>query len=146
MGGVRLLTRPKSTMIYLYISTALLAVSLLMLAIQVRNQSSQTRKYDKRIKHLESELQAAALINQTLGKRLLATESEGRRMDGLIAELQEFGKNDLFQQKTFKQASKMAQLGASTDELRRSCDLSQGEAELLRHLNQSELPATAEVH
>ena len=125
-------------MIYLYISTALLAVSLLMIAFQVRKQSQIQHQSIKRIKHLEKELQAAALINQTLGKRLIASETEGRRMEGLISELQEFGKNDLFQQKTFKQASKMAQLGASTDELRRNCDLSQGEAELLRHLNKSE--------
>ena len=133
-------------MIYLYISTALLAVSLLLLSFQVRRQSSNNASFGKRIKHLEKELQAAAMINQALGKRLLLSETEGRRMDGLIAELQEFGKNDLFQQKTFKQASKMAQLGASTDELRRSCDLSQGEAELLLHLNQSEQTTTAEVH
>lgn len=133
-------------MIYLYISTALLAVSLLLLSIQVRKQSSNNANFGKRIKHLEKELQAAALINQTLGKRLIESETEGRRMDALIAELQEFGKNDLFQQKTFKQASKMAQLGASTDELRRSCDLSQGEAELLQHLNQSEQVASNEVH
>lgn len=125
-------------MIYLYISTALLAVSLLMIAFQLRKHSQIQHQSVKRIKHLEKELQAAALINQTLGKRLIDSESECKRMEGLIVELQEFGKNDLFQQKTFKQASKMAQLGASADELRRSCDLSQGEAELLRHLNQSE--------
>lgn len=125
-------------MIYLYISTALLAVSLLVIAFQLRKHGHIHSQSIKRIKHLEKELQAAALINQTLGKRLIATETEDKRLEALIAELQEFGKNDLFQQKTFKQASKMAQLGASEDELRRSCDLSQGEAELLRHLNQSE--------
>ena len=127
-------------MIYLYISTALLAVSLLFIAIQQRKIKQHQDDFLKRALHLEKELQAAALINQTLGNRLINSETDMRRIDGLVVELQAFGKNDLFQQKTFKQASKMAQLGASTDELRRSCDLSQGEAELLQHLNQSDQP------
>lgn len=133
-------------MIYLYISTAILAVSMLLIAIQHRRHISQTSSLTKRMSRLEKELQAAALINQTLGNRLMSNESEIRRHEAMVEELQEFGKNDLFQQRTFKQASKMAQLGASVEELKRSCELSQGEAELLRHLNIAEETATPEFH
>jgi Flp pilus assembly protein TadB len=127
-------------MIYLYVSTAFLAASLLMLAVQFRRSSTRTQLILDHTKRLEKELQAAAHINQVLGDRLIAAESEFKRIDALLQELQEFGKNDLFQQRTFKQAGKMAQLGASVDELKRSCELSQGEAELLSHMHQLQQP------
>ena len=63
-------------MIYLYISTALLAVSLLFMAIQQRKHTKNLANHLQRILHLEKELQAAALINQTLGSRLINSEGD----------------------------------------------------------------------
>lgn len=133
-------------MIYLYISTGLLAIALLAVAIQTRRMVAAGQALESRLKRTEKELQAAAQINQTLGKRLIQSESENKRIEALVQELQEFGKNDLFQQRTFKQASKMAQLGASIEELKRSCELSEGEAELLRHMNLSQAPEHPDIH
>jgi len=122
-------------MIFIYLSTVLLAIAMLMIAVQSRRMANQFLKQSSRLKHVEKELKAAAMINQQLGNRLIALESESKKLENQQHELQEFGKNDLFQQRTFKQASQMAQLGASVEELKKSCELSHGEAELLSHLN-----------
>ena len=122
-------------MIYYYVALALIAIACLWLAFNQQQLKNKQRYQNKRLKRAEKELHAAALINQTLGNRLLSLEAEAKRLEAQQKELQDFGKNDLFQQRTFKQASKMAQLGASIEELKRSCELSEGEAQLLRHLN-----------
>ena len=118
-----------------YIALGLLALTCLWLAIMLQQLKNSQKQHAERLKRIEKELHAAALINQTLGNRLLSLEAEARRLEVQQKELEEFGKSDLFQQRTFKQASKMAQLGASIEELKRSCELSEGEAQLLRHLN-----------
>lgn len=122
-------------MLYYYLALALLAIACLWLAVMMRQLKNVNANHSGRFKRVDKELHAAALINQTLGNRLLSLEAEAKRLSAQQKELEDFGKSDLFQQRTFKQASKMAQLGASIEELKRSCELSEGEAELLRHLN-----------
>ncbi|NNJ73144.1 MAG: DUF2802 domain-containing protein [Enterobacterales bacterium] len=122
-------------MLISYLALGLLAIACLWLTYMLQQLKNVQKQHADKFKRVEKELHAAALINQTLGNRLFSVEAEAKRLEAQQKELEDFGKNDLFQQRTFKQASKMAQLGASIEELKRSCELSEGEAQLLRHLN-----------
>jgi len=87
-----------------------------------------------RIIELEDELQAITNSAIGVGKKLHEVESELKVVE---SQQEEIAHRESHQPKPYLQAAKMAQMGASVADLMESCQLTQGEAELLVHLHQN---------
>ncbi len=90
---------------------------------------------------LEDELQAINCSSIGVGKKLTQVETELKGVESELkvveSQQEEMAHRDAHQPKPYLQAAKMAQMGASVKDLMESCQLTQGEAELLVHLHQS---------
>lgn len=114
-----------------------LSIGLFWAGIQLSRLQSQLFNQQKRIKRLFSELNGTTNASIGIGNRLHKTERQLKSLKNEHQDMISFGKEDRYQKRTYKQATQMVQMGASVDELKKSCELSQGEAELLSHMNLS---------
>ena len=113
----------------------LFSVGLFMAGIQLYRVQKQLTAQQAILKKLSSELYATSNTAIGFGKRLLSSEKQLHTLKTQHQDLVSFGSDDHYQKRTYKQATHLAQMGASVDELQKSCELSQGEAELLAHMN-----------
>jgi len=117
---------------------SLISIGLLLAGIQLFRLQKQLTTQQKIVKKLSSELNAISNGNFGLGSSLLLVEKQIKDLKSRQQDLTSFGNEDQYQKRTYKQASHLAQMGASIDELKQSCELSHGEAELLAHMNLSQ--------
>jgi len=113
----------------------LFALGLLIAAVQLFRFQKQLLQQQIQVKKLSSELNQTAKTAFGFGTRLLTIEQQVKDIKSKHQDMVSFTTDDQYQKRTFKQASQMAQMGASIDQLKQSCELSQGEAELLTHMN-----------
>ena len=113
----------------------LISVALLTTGIQLYRLQKQFSSQQKMLKKLSSEHKSSTSVNYGFGNRLIVIEKQLINLKTQHQDMVSFGSEDQYQKRTFKQASHLAQMGASIDELRESCELSHGEAELLAHMN-----------
>jgi len=122
-----------TTITFVLLSVLVFSVFLLYRRLQILdnkfNKSAQSSK------KLATELNATMSGAIGLGQRLLSIEKQIKELKSRHQDILSFGNDDKHQKRTYKQASQLAQMGASIDELKHSCELSQGEAELLSHMS-----------
>jgi hypothetical protein len=85
-----------------------------------------------KIAELEEEVCAIGNGAIGVGRQLTAVASELKLVE---SNQEEMSYRDSHQPKPYLQAAKMAQMGADVQDLMDSCELTQGEAELLVHLH-----------
>ena len=112
-----------------------LSLGLLIAGIQLMRFQKQLTEQRSLIKKTHSELNANSSGSIGLGHRLLTLEKQMKELKSRHQDLVSFGSDDKYQKRTYKQASQLALMGATIDELKNSCELSHGEAELLSHMN-----------
>ncbi|PCJ49970.1 MAG: hypothetical protein COA74_04050 [Gammaproteobacteria bacterium] len=112
-----------------------LSVGLLIAGIQLYRLQNQLSAQRKSFKKIHSELNASSSSSIGLGNRLLSLEKQMKELKSRHQDMVSFGSDDQYQKRTYKQASQLALMGATIDELKQSCELSHGEAELLSHMN-----------
>ncbi|MCP3674667.1 MAG: DUF2802 domain-containing protein [Gammaproteobacteria bacterium] len=113
----------------------LISLALLITGAQLYQLQKQFLLQQESLEKLSSEYKATSSTNFGFGNRLVDIERKLINLKTQHQDIVEFGSEDKYQKRTFKQASHLAQMGASVDELRQSCELSHGEAELLAHMN-----------
>ena len=113
----------------------LISLALLVTGVQLYRLQKQVLLQQESLKKLSSEYKATSSANFGFGNRLVDIERQLINLKTQHQDIVAFGNDDKYQKRTFKQASHLAQMGASIDELRQSCELSHGEAELLAHMN-----------
>jgi len=126
--------------ITLFVSVAIILFVLLILnQFRIRRSLIKIQKQlDKSLnsnKTIHAELNATSSGAIGLGQRLLFIEKQIKELRARHQDMVSFGNDDKYQKKTYKQASQLALMGASIDDLKQSCELSQGEAELLSHMS-----------
>ena len=113
--------------------TLILFGFIILLALQVSQQNRKMQAYEKRLKILKGDLQALLLCSRGVGDKLNYQFNEFRnlieRQDRL--ELNEKG------EPSYKQAMALLDRGVSEDEMIDTCDLTQGEAELIAQLRKT---------
>ncbi|MFT5451253.1 MAG: putative nucleic acid-binding Zn-ribbon protein [Enterobacterales bacterium] len=114
-----------------------LSLGLMIAGIQLRRFQKQLTEQRNLIKKIYSELNANSSGSIGLGHRLLTLEKQMKELKSRHQDMVSFGSDDQYQKRTYKQASQLALMGATIDELKNSCELSHGEAELLSHMNLS---------
>ena len=114
-----------------------LALGLMIAGIQLMRFQKQLSGHRHLIKKIYSELNANSSGSIGLGHRLLILEKQMKELKSRHQDMVSFGSDDQYQKRTYKQASQLALMGATIDELKDSCELSHGEAELLSHMNLS---------
>jgi len=112
-----------------------LSLGLMIAGIQLMRVQKQLTKQRNLIKKIYSELNANSSGSIGLGQRLLILEKQMKELKSRHQDMVSFGSDDKYQKRTYKQASQLALMGATIDELKNSCELSHGEAELLSHMN-----------
>ena len=112
-----------------------LSMGLFFAGIQLYRFQRQLFELRGLFKKLNSELNANLSSSIGLGYRLLHVEKQMKELKNRHQDIVSYGGNDNFQKRTYKQASQLALMGATIDELKESCELSHGEAELLSHMN-----------
>ena len=117
---------------------ALLSVGLFFAGIHLSRLQKQINIQQLLIKKLTADINATSSSGYGIGNRLLSTEAKVKELKSKLQDIISFGSEDQYQKRTYKQANQLAQMGASIDELKHSCELSHGEAELLAHLNPSQ--------
>ena len=115
----------------------LFSLGLFLSGIQLSRLNKQLISQKNALKKLSSELNATTSGTFGLGNRLLVIEKQIKDLKSRHQDMVSFGNDDHYQKRTYKQATQLAQMGASIDELKQSCELSHGEAELLAHMNLS---------
>lgn len=116
----------------------LFSVALFLAALQLYRFQKQLADQQKQIGKLLSELNATSNGSFGIGNRLLQVERLIKDLKSRHQDLVSFGNDDQYQKRTYKQANQLALMGATIDELKQSCELSHGEAELLAHMNLSQ--------
>jgi len=111
------------------------SIGLFWAGIQLSRMQKQLVSQQEKLKRLSSELNVTTRTSFGFGHRLVKIEKQLTSIKTQHQDLLAFGSDDQYQKRTFKQATHLAQMGASIDELRQSCELSHGEAELLSHMN-----------
>ncbi len=114
---------------------AVLSVAILLSARQHQQTQKQITNQQKQIKKLSVELNATSNGAIGLGQRILNIDKQIKDIKSRHQDMLSFGNDDQFQKRTYKQANQLALMGASIEDLRQSCELSQGEAELLSHMS-----------
>jgi len=114
-----------------------LSLGLFIAGLQLLRFQKQLAGQRKIIKKIYSELNANSSGSIGLGHRLLQLEKQMKELKSRHQDMVSFGSDDQYQKRTYKQASQLALMGATIDELKSSCELSHGEAELLSHMNLS---------
>ena len=114
-----------------------LSLGLMITGIHLSRFQKQLTEQRKLIKKSYSELNANSSASIGLGHRLLILEKQMKELKSRHQDMVSFGSDDQYQKRTYKQASQLALMGATIDELKNSCELSHGEAELLSHMNLS---------
>ena len=112
-----------------------LSLGLMIAGIQLMRIQKQLTEQRNLIKKSYSELNANSSGSIGLGHRLLILEKQMKELKSRHQDMVSFGSDDKYQKRTYKQASQLALMGATIDELKNSCELSHGEAELLSHMN-----------
>jgi len=113
----------------------LFSVALIVAGIQLFRFQKQLTVQQRLLRKLSSELNATSNGCIGLGHRISLITKQLNTVKSQHQDLLAFGSSDQQQKRTYKQATHLAQMGASIEELRESCELSQGEAELLSHMN-----------
>ena len=113
----------------------LFSVALIVAEIQLFRFQKQLTVQQRLLRKLSSELNATSNGCIGLGHRISLITKQLNTVKSQHQDLLAFGSSDQQQKRTYKQATHLAQMGASIEELRESCELSQGEAELLSHMN-----------
>lgn len=114
-----------------------LSIGLFWAGVQLYRLHSMLCEQQHLLKNLTSELNAIANGSIGLGNSLLRTEKQLKDLKSRHQDLVSFGNDDHYQKRTYKQANQLALMGATIDELKQSCELSHGEAELLAHMSHS---------
>ena len=117
---------------------AFLSVGLFIAGIHLYRLQNQINLQQSLIKKLAKDINATSNSGYGVGSRLLHTEKLLKELKSKQQDMISFGSEDQHQKRTYKQANQLAQMGATVDELKHSCELSHGEAELLAHLNPSQ--------
>ena len=117
---------------------AILSAGLFVAGILLNKLQKQINNQLLLIKRLTTDINATSNSGYGIGKRLLSVEKQLKDLKSKQQDLISFGSEDKYQKRTYKQANQLAQMGASIAELKQSCELSHGEAELLAHLNPSQ--------
>jgi predicted nucleic acid-binding Zn-ribbon protein len=112
-----------------------ISLGLMIAGIKLRRFQKQLTEQRNLIKKTYSELNANSSGSIGLGHRLLILEKQMKELKSRHQDMVSFGSDDQYQKRTYKQASQLALMGATIDELKNSCELSHGEAELLSHMN-----------
>lgn len=116
----------------------LFSIGLFWAGVQLHRLQKQLHEQQLVIKKLSSELNATTSGTFGIGNSLISVEKQIKDLRNRQQDMASFGNDDQYQKRTYKQATHLAQMGASIDELKQSCELSHGEAELLAHLNLSQ--------
>lgn len=116
----------------------LFSLGLFLAGVQLSRLQKQLINQKNALKKLSSTLNATTNGTFGLGHRLLIIEKQIKDLKSRHQDMMSFGNDDQYQKRTYKQATQLAQMGASIEELKQSCELSQGEAELLSHMNLSQ--------
>ena len=115
----------------------LLSGAVIYMAVLVHRLQQELRQAGQTNKALKRELKANLSTTMGLGKRLLLTEQNLTKLTSNIEDMQSSQGVNSAIPRNYKTASKLVEKGASVEELMESCDISQGEAELLAHLSNS---------
>ena len=121
--------------IYTMALLILFSTCLLIAGIQLYRFQKQLLLQQLMVKKLTSEINAISSGNYGLGTRLLKIQKQLKSLKTQHQDLLVSDSDGEYQKKTYKHATHLAQMGATVDELRKSCELSHGEAELLAHMN-----------
>ena len=114
---------------------AVLSIGLVWAGILLSRLQSRLLNQQLLLNKLTADLNASANVSIGMGNSLRIAEKQLHELKSRHQDLVSFGNDDKYQKRTYKQANQLAQMGASVDELKESCELSQGEAELLAHMS-----------
>ncbi len=111
------------------------SVGLLLAAVHIFKLQKQLAIQQESLKKLFSELNATSKGCIGIGNKLYNVSKQLNQLNNQQQDMVSYGGDGHFQKRTYKQATHLARMGASIDELKNNCELSQGEAELLAHMN-----------
>lgn len=94
-------------------------------------QSEQSKQHQQRLQNLNRRLEGYLLGSAQVGEELHALQKEVSPLSEKILRMEQKDPNSL----SFTQAARLVGLGASIDDLKQSCGVSQSEAELLQRLH-----------
>jgi hypothetical protein len=118
-----------------YIIVGLIACALIVAGYHIYRLQVQLHRLEKRCFKLHAEFNAALNTNIGLGKRIFQLERQLAKLQATQQDIISTQTPINLQKRSYKTATKLVEKGASVEELVTSCDISQGEAELLAHLN-----------
>ena len=115
----------------LFSTVLILCISNGILYYQLR---AVTKEHAKKLKSLKNDVQALLLCARGVGEKLHLQQTEFRNLQDRQDKLELYdGVGDV----SYQQVLALMNHGASADEMVESCDLTQGEVELLAHLQKS---------
>ena len=120
--------------IFIMTLLVLFSAGLCLAGIQLFRFQRQLASQQNILRKLASELNATTSGNYGLGNRMLSMQKQLASLKTQYQDVISANSIGQYQKQSYKQASHLAKMGASIDELRQSCELSQGEAELLTHM------------
>lgn len=94
-------------------------------------QCKQTQQLQQRVQNLNRRLEGYLIGSAQLGEELHALKKDIAPLPEKILRMEQKDPNSL----SFTQAARLVGLGASIDDLKQSCGISQSEAELLQRLH-----------
>jgi len=113
----------------------LFSSGLLLAGIQIFKLQKQIAIQQESFKRLTSEINATSNSTIGIGNKLNNVDKQLNQLKNQQQDMVSFGGDVNHLKRTYKQATHLAKMGASIDELKQNCELSQGEAELLAHMN-----------
>lgn len=113
----------------------ILSAGLLVAGVQIVKLQKKLSLQDESLQRLFSEINATSNGSIGIGNKLYNVSKQLNHLKNQQQDMASSGTDVNFQKRTYKQASHLAKMGASIDELKMNCELSQGEAELLAHMN-----------
>ncbi|MCP4273169.1 MAG: DUF2802 domain-containing protein [Gammaproteobacteria bacterium] len=111
------------------------SLGLLIAGLQIAKMQKKLAIQDASLQRLNSEINATSKGSIGIGNKLFNVSKQLNLLKNQQQDMVSFGGDVNFQKRTYKQATHLAKMGASIDELKSNCELSQGEAELLAHMN-----------
>jgi len=111
------------------------STGLLLAGIHIFKLQKQLTIQQESLKKIFSEMNATTKGSIGIGNKLYNVSRQLNQLKNQQQDMVSFGGDVNYQKRTYKQATHLAKMGASVDELKDNCELSQGEAELLAHMN-----------